>query len=360
MCGLVLLAAATGFWSCNGDPTESFRGGERVITDPATVFVNQGETKFVSAELLDDQGNQLAADFTVQNVGAGITVEKDPTFVPTSDGSQLQTRTRFIVTGLAATTSSFEVVSGGASAVVQVKIVPAGAGIPFATVASSGPNASDPTVLTVPAPFQFFPDSGVTFNTGPGIIIDRAADGRSITVLPHPGSTATATATLLVEYLPTVPLPTTTDVPLTINAVVPGMAGTDAPATAPEITVPGPGATGGFFDGGTYGASTCGDNTGAPCQLYKITLAEETILDVNLTWSNSADLGLYFMTADGLTETGQACDEHGNGAEAQPEHCEITLPAGTYLAGIVSYGPFYGPPDPNPDWVSLAIARPAP
>lgn len=354
MCGLLLLAAATGLWSCNGDPTEAIREGERVVPDPSTVFVNQGGTKFVTVELLDGQGNQLPADFEVQNVGTGIAVEKDLTFVPTTAG-QLQTRSRFIVTGVGATTSSFDVVSGGASATVEVKVVPAGAGIPFATVASTGPNASDPTVLTVPAPFQFFPESGVTFGTLEGIVVDRSADGRSVTVLPPPGTTSTGTATLLAEYLPTVPLATTTDVPLTINAAVPPMAGTGDPATAPVITIPAPGATGGFFDAGTYGAGTCGGNTGAPCQLYKFTLAEATTFDANLTWSNSADLGLYFMTEDGVTDTDQACDEHGNGAEAQPEHCEITLDAGTYLAGIVSYGPFYAPADPNPEWVSLAI-----
>lgn len=357
MCGLLLLAAATGLWSCNGDPTESIReGGERLVPDPSTVFVNQGTTKFVTVELLDAQGNHLPADVQVQNVGAGITVERDLEFVPTSDGSQLQTRVRFIVRGVDATTSSFEVVSGsGASATVQVKVVPAGAGIPFATVASTGPDANDPTVLTVPEGFQFWPDSGVTFGTLAGIVVGRSEDGRSLTVLPPPGTTTTGSATVFAEYLAAVPLTTTTDVPLTINATVTPMAGTDAPATAPVITIPPPGGSGGFFDAGTYGATTCGGNTGAPCQLYKFTLTEATTVDVNLTWSNSADLGLYFMTEDGVTDTDQACDEHGNGAEAQPEHCEITLDPGTYLAGIVSYGPFYSPADPNPEWVSLAL-----
>src|SRR5687767_2055239 len=81
MCGLVVLAAVTGLWSCNGDPTGSIREGEKVLADPAIVFIDQGATKFVTAELVDGQGNQLETDFQVQNVVAGITVEEDTTFV---------------------------------------------------------------------------------------------------------------------------------------------------------------------------------------------------------------------------------------------------------------------------------------
>lgn len=359
MCGLVVLAAATGLWSCKGDPTEPIRQGESIRADPSVVFVDQGGTAFVTVELVDGQGNQLAADFQAQNIGPGITVAKDTTFLPTTVGS-LETRQRFIVSGVDALVTSFVVTSGETSDTVQVRVVPVGAGIPRATVASTGPNASDPTVLTLPAGYQFNPDSGVTFDAGAAIVIDRAADGRSITVLPPPGTTSTGTATVFVEFLPTVPLATTTDVPLTISAIVPAMAGTGDPATAPVITIPPPGGSGGFFDAGTFGAATCGGNSGAPCQLYQFTLAAETTFDANMTWSNSADLGLYFMTADGITDTDQACDEHGNGAEAQPEHCVITLAAGTYLAGIVSYGPFYAPADPNPTWVGLALTTPAP
>lgn len=362
MCGSVVLAAAAGLWSCNGDPTGSIREGETLRTDPSVVFVEQGSTEFVTVQLVDGQGNPLAADFQAQNIGSGITVVEDTTFLQTTNGSRLPTSSRFIVGGVDPLVTSFVVTSGQVSDTVPVRVVPAGAGIPFATVASTGPDASVPTVLTVPAGFQFNPDSGVIFNAGAGIIIDRAADGRSITVLPPPATTSTGTATIFVEFLPTVALATTTDVPLTISATVPAMAGTGDPATAPVITIPPPGASGGFFDAGTFGAATCGGNSGAPCQLYKFTLAAETTFDLTARWSNTADLGVYFTTADGITDTDQACDEHGNATDASgfAEHCVITLPAGTYLAAIVSYGPFYVPADPNPTWVGLAITTPAP
>jgi hypothetical protein len=363
MCGLILLAAATGLWSCNGDPTASIReGGQKVLATPSSVFVDQGTTEFVIVQLVDGQGNQLAADFEPQNIGAGITVVEDPTYLATSDGSRIPTSTRFIVGGVDATSTTFVVTAAGVSATIPVSVVPSGAGIALATVASSGPNATDPAVLTVPAPFQFDLDSTVTFGAVPAIVLDRSADGRTLTILPPPGATTTGTATLFADFLPTVPLATTTDVPLTISPTVPPMAGTGDPATAPEITIPPPGARGGFFDAGTYGAATCAGNTGAPCQLYKFTLAAETTFDLTPRWSNTADVGVYFMTEDGTTDTDQACDGHGNATDPEgfAEHCEITLPAGTYLVGIVSYGPFYAPPDPNPDWVGLAITTLAP
>jgi len=357
LCGLAVLTALAGVWSCGGDPTEPLREGEKIIADPSAIFVDQGTTKFVVVQLVDGNGDALGADIQAQNIGAGITVEKDPTYLATTNGERVPTSTRFIVGGVDPTPASFEVAAGSATLTVPVKVVPV-ASIPLATVSSTGPNASDPTVLTVPAPFQFFPDSTVTFDTGVGIVIDRAADGSSITVLPPPGTTTTGTAVIRANYIPDVPLTTTTDIPLTISTTVPAMAGTDNPATAPEITIPAAGASGGFFDAGSFGATTCGDNSGAPCQLYKIVLPADATFDVDLTWNSTDDLGVFFMSADGTTDTDQSCDDNGNGAEGQPEHCTISLPAGTYLVGIVGFGPFYDPVEPEPTWVALAISTP--
>lgn len=345
--GMVVLTAAVALWSCSGDPTDSFQGGEKIVASPTAVFVNQGGTEFITVQLIDGQGSQLAADFEVRNIGPGITVTQDTSFLPTTNGGHLLTSARFAVGGVDPTSSTFEVVAGGVTDTIPVRVVPTGTGIPIVTVSSTGPNANDPTVLTVAAPFQFFADSGVSTDAGAGIVISRAADGRSITVLPPPGSTTTATVSVAADYLPSVPLPTTTDVPLTISATVPTLAGADAPATAPEILLPG-----GVFAGGTYAAATCGGNSGLPCQLYKIVLAATTTLDVSATASNNADVGVYFTSADGVTDTGVFCDEHGNDGVA--EHCELELEAGTYLAAVVNFVQFY-PGDVDPAWVRLEI-----
>ena len=367
MFGLVVLAAATGL-SCNGDPTETIRDGERITATPSAVFVDQGSTEFVTVQLVDGQGNQLAADFEVQNIGAGITVVEDPTYLQTTNGERLTTSSRFIVGGVNAASTTFVLTAGGVSDTVPVRVVPAGAGIPFATVSSTGPNPSDPTVLTVPAPFLFPAHTTIAFPVGaaaemiPGIVTDLSSDGRSLTVLPPPGASGTGSATIVVDYLPTVDIETTTDVPVTVGTVAAVLPGTDAPATAPTINLVG-GVQGGVLDGnGGYAAATCGGNSGVPCQLYKFTLAAEANVDMEMRWSNEADLGLYILTEDGTADTDQACDEHGRGAGvlSQPEHCLLHLPAGTYLAGAVNFGPFYAENDPNPDWVSLRIVTSEP
>ncbi len=351
--GMVVLTAAVALWSCSSDPTESFRGEEKIVANPVTVFVNQGATKFVTVQLVDEQGSQVDTDFEVQNIGSGITVERDTAFLPTNNGGHLETSARFIVGGVDPVASSFEVTGGGVTDTVQVLVVPTGAGIPVVTVSSVGATANDPAVLTVAPPFFFFPDSGISTDGGAGIVVSRAPDNRSITVLPPPGSTTTAAVSVSADYLPTVPLASTTDVPLTIPEATPTLAGADAPATAPEIILPG-----GVFAGGTYAAATCGGNSGVPCQLYKVVVPDAAVLDVSAETANGTDVGIYFLSADGATDVA-SCDDHGSAltdASGAVEHCEVELAAGTYLAGVVNFAPFYDPPeDVLPDWTRVEI-----
>jgi len=364
--GSVVLAASVSLWSCGGDPTDAFRNGVATVdVQPTSLFVTNGLPKSVIVQALDDQGNPIDEEITV-TPGAGISVDLDPTFLGTQrvGDAPLGYQRRYIVTPTQLVATSFTVSAGGKTTEVPVRVVPGSTDTPVATVASTGPNASDTTTLTVPAPFQFADGSAVTFTVGAAaldaVVVDRSADGRTLKIFPPPGATSTGAVTLAVDYLPSASLASTTDVALTINATVPAMAGTDAPATAPIITIPPAGARGGFIDAGTWGAAVCGPaNSGAPCQLYKFTLAADATFDVTVHWSNTADVGLYFISEDGSEDTDQACDANGNGADGQPEACTITLVAGTYLAGVVSFGPFYGPPDPNPTWVSVQFATPA-
>jgi len=337
MCGSVVLAAAAGLWSCNGDPTESIRDGETVRADPSVVFVEQNSTKFVTVGLVDGQGNPLAADLQIQTVGAGITVEEDTAFLQTTIGERLPTTKRYIVAGVEPLVTSFVVASGGTSATVPVRVIPTGGGIPVVTVASTGPNATDPTVLTVPAGFQFFPDSGVAFDAGAAIIVDRSADGRSLTVFAPPGTTTTGTATILVDFLPTVPLATTTDVALTVNAAVPAQPGATDIATAPNIPLSAVG--GGLWDTGLFTGTLFGAD-----QYYQFTIADEGDYTINVDWTDAVDID-YIICAD------VACSApDGTGATgAHPELHDHTFTPGTYYL-VVNL--FTGP---TPPWVRIAI-----
>ena len=101
----------------------------------------------------------------------------------------------------------------------------------------------------------------------------------------------------------------------------------------------------------------CG--VGVPCQVYKVTLPTDGSIAVTATWEGSSDVGVYFFTADGSTAVGDAaCDAHGNATDPtgpQPETCTEALTAGTYIVAVAPFGPFYDPPEANPQWVHLTI-----
>jgi len=356
----VVLVTSAVLSACSGDPTDSLRGGVVEVTaSPTSLFIERGQTKQVLVEALDEQGNPLVTDFTVEG-GAGLTVVQDPNYLPTSTTSQSPTSQKaFNVTANDLVASTFTLTAEGVSDTISVLTTTPAAEIPLATVTSSGPNASVPATLTVPAPYVFPAAPVITWVVGAdtliGILLDRGDDGRSVTVLAPPGAAGPANATVALEFTPDIPIATTTDVPFAIDTVVPPTPGTDDPATAPEVVLSNEG-NGGLFDAGTFGAATCGDNSGVPCQLYKLTLPADATFNVSAVWNNTADLGVYFLNADGLTDTDQACDDLGNADDGGAEACTITLPAGTYLIGMVDFGPFYDPPDPPPTWLSLAIS----
>jgi Bacterial pre-peptidase C-terminal domain len=365
--GTVSLIALLVVSGCNNDPTEDLRGGiTKLQASPSTANVVLGKTKTVQVSALDDQGNLLETAFEVTDVGPGISVKRDSTFFPQFVNDTLLTvpptapTFQFIITGTEFTTSSFKVTAGGQEVTIPVTVTSDPTTTPLATVASTGPSASDPTVLTLPAPFQFGTDAGVTFDAGAAIVVSRSDDGRSITIFPPPGATnAGAVTGVVLDYIPTVPLTTTTDVALTISPTVPPQPGTDSPATAPTIAIPASGGTTAFYDGTGFASPVCGvSNDGVPCQLYKFTMPADGSFDVDLVWNNTTDLGVYILTADGTADTDQACDDLGNAEDGGEEACTITLTAGDYLLAVVNFGPFYTPPDPTPDWISLAITTP--
>lgn len=351
-CGLLLLLAA-GIGACGGDPTDSFREeGEKIVTDPTVVFVDEGANVFVVAQLQDNQGNQLATNFEATPLDPSkVSVVRDTAFLETTNGQTLKTRERFIVTGVSAGATAFELTGGSVKDTIQVNVTPTS--LP-ATFSNAAPVSNEAVTLTAPG-FSFLPGTVVTVGVDTAVVLSV---GSELHFLPTPGSTGPVTVSgAAISFLPETPLTLTTTEPITVGPPV-VIAGTDAPATAPAIALPDPGNTSAVVDSGSFGASVCGDNSGVPCQLYKISLPADASFDASLTWSNTADLGIYVISADGSTETGQACDDLGNGADGGHEACTITLAAGDYLIGVVDFGPFYDPPDPAPDWVALSITLP--
>ena len=184
----VVLAIAVGFLSCSGDPTDSFREPSGILATPTTLFIDIGETKPVILALQDQQGNQIAADYEITDIGPGIAVVQDTTFQHTNvPGLAIDNQVRFQVTASAIANSSFTVNAGGQSLVVPVRVTPATVDL---VISNPTPLLGDTITLTAPAGVLFTDTSEVTFAGGaPGDIVSLSPDRTVLTVVPGPNTT---------------------------------------------------------------------------------------------------------------------------------------------------------------------------
>src|SRR5262245_33322481 len=117
----VMFTAALGFLACHGDPTDSLRNGvSELRASPASVFVLQGDSVAIVMQAVDDQGNVLAADFSMTSSDpANLPVTKDLSFIPVYDAAGHlvpptdATRSRFFVKGVGLSTGTLTVTSSG-------------------------------------------------------------------------------------------------------------------------------------------------------------------------------------------------------------------------------------------------------
>jgi hypothetical protein len=355
MWGIALLAAAAGLWSCNGDPTGDVRAGEKVQSDPSSLFVDEGATKFVTVELLDGQGNQLATDFAAQDIGAGITVVEDPTFLQTTIGTRLPTQERFVVTGVSPSVSSFVVTAGDVADTIPVSVLP----ISFAaTFSNAVPAQNEVVTITAPAGFSFLAVSSVVVGADTGVVVAHAADGTSVGFVPKsglaPGKNVAKVIGASSALYPTVPLAIPTQDSITV-AQVAALAGTGAPGSAPTFTAPLIGFATAFFDAGTFtGADVTPDaalgSSGA--QYYKIVIPEAGDYSFSVNWDGVTDLDA-FLCADAACNP-LTIQQIGNGT-GQPEAGILTLTPATYFLAIPS---FHTLPVEIPPRISVTIGRP--
>jgi hypothetical protein len=352
------LVASLALWlavGCSSEPTGDLTDGEvpdRLVAKPSEFTIQQGTTRKIIVGALDAQGNQLSFDYQVGTVGAGLAVERDFSYLPifVGDGSAEPPSSapeyQFLVRANDLVQSSFSITAGGKEVVVPVIVVPNPlAPTPTATVTSTGPNASDPTVITAPAPLRFSPGATVTFDAGDGILVEEAEDGSTITIFPPPGTTSTGAINGLVPtYAPGLtPVPGVTDIALTINTTVPAQPGTDNIATAPDV---GTGVA--FFDGAAFaGTDITADASTLGAQYYQFTLTEDADVSIEVNWSNDSDVDLVLCSDNTCSDGGQFSDDF----TAQPEHQDHSLTAGTYYIAVVLFE------GTNPDWISLNIAE---
>jgi hypothetical protein len=317
-----------------------------ISTDPSVVFVNQGANIFVVAQLLDEQGNQLPISFDATDVGSEISVVKDTTFLETTNGTKLNTRERFVVTGVAPGASSFTVSGGGLEDTVPVNVVPTSV---LATFSNASPAVNEPITITLPAGYTFGADATVESAQGTGFVQSLSADGTSITAIIPPGSTGPLTlGGVSATFLPGLPL-TLPSIDV-VSAGVTAMAGTNAPASAPEVAVPAVDGTTNFFDTGTFPGADLTDDGGIGAQYYKFVVTEAGKYSFSTAWTGGADIDAVVCSdatcSDGGTFVGASSDN--------PEVGDADFVPGTYYYVAVLFG---GAPPP---FFSVSLTHNAP
>jgi hypothetical protein len=220
-----------------------------------------------------------------------------------------------------------------------------------ATFDNNAPAVLDPVVITAPAGFKFasLAEDTVTIGGRQAILQSVAPDGSTLTVVPVPAGTTSNGPAEIKGVVPiaapqfSLTLPTVQTVAI---GVLTPLTGTDDPATAPSITVPGT-----LVDVGTFGF-TSDAGFGFQAQVYALHIPAPVTYQVTLTGVGSpADLGLYITTAADPTTAVLACDNAGRAAP--PESCSINFPAGDFILQIVTFGPGYPENDPDPNFIQL-------
>jgi hypothetical protein len=117
---LAWIGATLVVWACSGDPTNNKGTPTDIVADPGALFVTQGDSQAVIVTAVDEDGQSLVADFSVSNVGTGITATLDPTFLPTIDAKPIQRQARIYVKAVDVTATTFTVSALGLSRDIRV------------------------------------------------------------------------------------------------------------------------------------------------------------------------------------------------------------------------------------------------
>jgi hypothetical protein len=349
----VMLTAAFGFLACHGDPTDSLRNGvDHLTASPTDITINNGDSVAVTVQAVDEQGNVIESDFTGSSADPLIDFKRDDGFLPVyNDQNQLvpptsPSRARFFVKALGVVASTVTVSAGGVSRDLRVVTLPTVFGGVYAT-APSNVGLLDTVTVTPPAGLSFDVSVTPTITGAPAdpLVLDFTAS--SLSFVPAGGTNGPLTVGVLLDYAGPGVAATLTDTTV-INKPSTGAAA-GAFATAPPITLPASGSSYVVYDDTPFNSTPdCLNSEGVACKLYRLDLAAPATFDLNATWFNGAvgqttDLGVYWVDAGGNDVGSFGCDSHGN--DGAPETCTVSLPAGTFYMAMVTFAPFYDPPD---------------
>ncbi|MDX2262513.1 MAG: hypothetical protein SFU84_12550 [Gemmatimonadales bacterium] len=244
--GAIAILALSGLAACVDDPLLDINGAPNTIqANPNIMLVKQGDSSAVLLRLINEFNNSVPTEFTVSNVGAGISVALDtkyrPEFVDGQDTLSVpavKSQQRYFVRGLAAGEYTYTVTSQGVSGSFKVRVEPANLG---AALSKTTGVAGDEVVINALPGTKFTSTATVAFATGANAIKTRAADGKSITVLVGPGVTGAATvAGVTLDYYPSLPaltLVTTNTMTTPALTAAPTTLSSGTPNTGASVTV---------------------------------------------------------------------------------------------------------------------------
>jgi hypothetical protein len=185
--GRKLILCVLAVLACSVDPTGNEGTPTEITANPEVLFVTQGDSQAVIASVIDEQGQVLEADFTASNVGAGITVVEDPTFLGTETGVGIRRQARFFVKGVDLNATSFTLNALGLSKEISVTAVP---GNLAATISNVAPALGDTISITAPTGTFFTDESELSFGGAEPVIVSR--DASTIVFIPFPNITGPA------------------------------------------------------------------------------------------------------------------------------------------------------------------------
>ena len=354
--GAVVLAASGLVWACNTEP-EAVEGGtpDKIVSDPAVLFVPLGSTKEILFRLVDQQGTSLSTEFDVTPGAAIVAVEADTSFRPVYGPNGVvqantnNTELRLEVTANALGTTTITITGEGKTLSIPVTVTPVSI---TPVLSNAAPSVAEPVTVTA--------EAGLTFSAGSQLVdaagvpvaytVGVAPDGTSMTVVFLPGTSGDFRITNVIPaYAPAlgVDLPSTVTF-ATAGTIGAGLTGTDAIATAPTLTPANNDNTVGVVDVGTSFAGASGEGDGA--RYYKLIVEEDGHYGVTITWPGGKDLGVFLYDTDGayLGISGDA-----GGLDDGTENFAADLVAGTYYIGVVYFN--YGA-QPLPETIQVDVA----
>jgi hypothetical protein len=203
-----------------------------------------------------------------------------------------------------------------------------------ATISDINPDVSETVTITAPAGFSFDPATTVTVGANAAIVV--ANDGASVGIVPLPGSIGIPQIDGVVpDAAPSNILTMAAEQTVTVPPTVPTLPGTDAPGTAPALSIPGVGASTVTFE--------APDLESSPNLYYLLTVPAGTF-DFTLDWNVGGDIDFVLCNttcADpfGADLIGTPTTDPGTGGfqaatGSHPEHSVLTLAAGSYILHV--------------------------